>query len=786
MPPPQTFDEAWTAFLDLWPLARVRTMTLDEYTNANQSDAYIYWLEKHLDKVGSIWGGSAFKFGIYRRANFESTESSGGRIWGEKYAWQSKFGKTENEAFATVRSRIVEVIEAAQAGNFERIDQIDLANVLKWKIAFHYQDRDHPGVLPIFKKEMLFHHYRAIDPTAKYKDTPQSLLYAALLGRAEKGADVVAIGTALWQKWANDKAVRAWALPVGWLPQAALDALLSATTVASEAVEPSLETLLSNEELAEGDRLVLLVDGDVKAVGTLTAAEPSDHAWTQTLVDIPSGLLVQPTAQMRKLEPAEWAGIQSRLPKGKVDAAKVADSKPHDAIVSPAPEPSDAPPKDPPALEKPTPAQPCDPQNIILYGPPGTGKTYSTVRRALELILGAKSIAGLNDKALTALFRDHQSRGQIEFVTFHQSYGYEEFVEGLRPVLDTAEGGAVRYELHDGAFKRIALRAAAEGLVDGRSAFGGQTVEPLGPERRVQEALDRSSSGAASFAFTAQTRQFVLIIDEINRGNVSKILGELITLLEADKRLGARSELKLPLSYSPGHRFAVPPNLHVLGTMNTADRSIALMDVALRRRFTFEELMPKAAVIREVLGERGLDPGLVELTAELFDTLNHRIRFLYDRDHQLGHAYFLDVASLDGLRRVMVDKVIPLLQEYFYGAWAKICIVLGCPYDEAGRPLRKGHLVEKASGVLGYVAPMVRAEEFGEEATLGFDHDEYENRLDFIVDPGFKVGAIPRENLARTLLGVLDLKAEVHAQRVAALAPHPSATTPATDAESAD
>lgn len=472
-----------------------------------------------------------------------------------------------------------------------------------------------------------------------------------------------------------------------------------------------------------------------------------------------------------------------------------------------------------------------EPQNIILYGPPGTGKTYSTTRRALEL-LGEENIDGRELSELKSRFREYQEKGQIEFVTFHQSYGYEEFVEGLRPVLDDAEGEDVRYELHDGVFKRIALRAAEEGdfgilwnwlmeeikktdkyVVKSKSKSKGKDYqldaaprsdtiraeniiadgqqplhankknseelwknyrkdpEDLQPDNiqnivgtgvhgtamwivykclwelshspdRVQKALDDH----AQFKFPDSSKQYVLIIDEINRGNMSKILGELITLLEPDKRLGADNELKLRLPYSQAY-FGVPPNLHILGTMNTADRSIALMDVALRRRFTFEELMPDEEVIRKNLPN---DNPLTELVIELFNTLNKRIRFLYDRDHQLGHAYFLNVNSLEDLRLVFVNRVIPLLQEYFYGDWHKICIVLGCPYDEAGekRPSNE-------------YPPIIKAEKFREVDTLGFNHDEYEDRVDFFISPDFlKDEMTDDKTLALTFLGVLPDKSD--------------------------
>ena len=279
--------------------------------------------------------------------------------------------------------------------------------------------------------------------------------------------------------------------------------------------------------------------------------------------------------------------------------------------------------------------------NTILYGPPGTGKTWHTVTRGVAIVEDREvgELAQEDRVAVKRRFDEHRRAGRIEMVTFHQNTTYQDFVEGIRPVLaehsDTDAGSAqggdardIRYELSRGVFPRIAERAAAD--PDGR---------------------------------------YVLVIDEINRGNIAGIFGELITLIEDSKRIGRDDEAQVTL---PGSKteFGVPANLHVVGTMNTADRSIALLDTALRRRFVFEEMMPDASHPGISTDADGVD------CRELLAAMNRRITVLLDREHQIGHTYFLGVDTLAALASTFRTRILPLLQEYFYDDWEKIRAVL--------------------------------------------------------------------------------------------------------------
>jgi hypothetical protein len=238
-----------------------------------------------------------------------------------------------------------------------------------------------------------------------------------------------------------------------------------------------------------------------------------------------------------------------------------------------------------------------------------------------------------------------------EFVTFHQSYSYEDFVEGIKPEMGEAEGegesAQVRYTIEPGIFMRMVRRAMAD-----------------------------------------PTHSYALFIDEINRANISNVFGELITLLEPDKRMkfstttsewegGVRSKLPYTHSARPLESpFGVPDNLYVVGTMNTADRSIALLDLALRRRFTFDEIMPDPGLLATLPGPVVTEEGVEIQLDKLLDAINQRIEYLYDRDHAIGHSYLMNVKTFEDLERAFQQKILPLLQEYFYGDWHKIQLVL--------------------------------------------------------------------------------------------------------------
>ncbi|WP_456402148.1 McrB family protein [Persephonella sp.] len=405
------------------------------------------------------------------------------------------------------------------------------------------------------------------------------------------------------------------------------------------------------------------------------------------------------------------------------------------------------------------------PLNFILYGPPGTGKTYNTIRYAVAVIenkpveeleneikkeiekqtqenLTEDKIREKVEKEIKRRFEQYKSQGQIVFTTFHPSYAYEDFVEGLKA---ETNNGQVEYYIEDGVFKDICEKAKnniklPEKIGDLKVNVSCENIELINqkdqkiiiPKELINDFLryinndenkhneilkllskDEGNIGEqivdkiktkylASFIKryqnhikvilenikpnTDEKSNYVLIIDEINRGNIPSIFGELITLIEEDKRLGNDLGFTVKLPYSKKD-FGVPKNLYIIGTMNTADRSIALLDIALRRRFEFIEMMPQPEQLEGIKVKK--DDGSecdIELN-KLLEKINKEITKKLNRDHQIGHAYFMASAedsmiSLKELNRIFKNKIIPLLQEYFYDEWDKIKEVLN---DEKGR-----------------------------------------------------------------------------------------------------
>lgn len=445
-------------------------------------------------------------------------------------------------------------------------------------------------------------------------------------------------------------------------------------------------------------------------------------------------------------------------------------------------------------------------KNIILYGPPGTGKTYNTAIYTVAICDG-KSIDDLTDYDMVMTrYNELKAQNRVAFTTFHQSYGYEEFIEGIKPIVNENIDESVNdigYTIEPGIFKKFCDEASkkkivtndetpdisnarvwcvlldrageselkkkcfeegsvrigwkddpviieddTEGLtadakkmllyfqnemaigdvivvgrsnksIDGIGILTGEykfddndeeyprmrTVKWLmsGTEinlidmneghrlaRRSVYKLKRVTANdilslveiSDNLIIEDETKPYVFIIDEINRGNMSKIFGELITLIEDNKREGMSEEANAILPYSgrSSKAFSVPSNVYILGTMNTADRSIALMDTALRRRFKFIEMQPDADVLRAIGADKVIVDEIELDVAAMLDTINERISFLYDREHTIGHAFFTCLAqdnSIEKLASIFSKSVIPLLQEYFYEDYQKIQLVLG-------------------------------------------------------------------------------------------------------------
>ncbi|MEQ16876.1 endonuclease [Campylobacter jejuni] len=709
----QEMLDGFLNFQEVWTLEKVKNMTLEEYTNIKKDnpnrDDFTFWIESKLDNLGSIWGGSAFKFGIYRRNDESQKESSSGRLYSQNYAWIAKYGNNENEAFNNIKEKIIQIIQASQDNNLKTIEKIDFGDAIKWKIAFHYQDVKNIKIVNIFSKNVLdLISLNEFKEKLKIYQIHKKLLENKNLSLVKM---IENIAIPLWNKYGMDS-------------QNYIDKMKNL-----------FSEYLNKKKLDKNT-----INKYIQVIENISKEFLKENLYSCDLFSFDQNINKLNKNEEFKLKNSNGHNMYSSALN--YYRAFLIDYYEQDIFITERAQSEESNMK-------------IIPLNQILYGPPGTGKTYHTIDKALEIL--GENLESRDEKK--AKFDEYVRKGQIVFTTFHQSYGYEEFVEGIKPIIDNDENSQeVKYDVKDGIFKELCdkslknyiLSMQNENEIDldklifefanyiNQDFLNKGNEFPLENKVSIKKILlnfkdeyrsfslsgsikspqsltidiikrdylnfknkkilsfkdikpkydsqsDYHGNAIYYFMFFNKLKEFeniqnekfkikkeilksyIIIIDEINRGNVSKIFGELITLIEPSKRIGEKEELKVTLPYS-GEKFGVPKNVYIIGTMNTADRSITSLDTALRRRFEFVEMMPDVSKL-------SMDCEGINLQ-ELLKAINTRIEYLLDREKTIGHAFFVSVENLEDLKKVFQNKIIPLLQEYFYNDYALINAVL--------------------------------------------------------------------------------------------------------------
>ena len=916
-------------FLDYWPLEKLQKMTLEEYTDTKRENSFCYWLEHITRDVGSIVGGSSYKFGIYKRNSKGKIEQESNRISDGEYAWFKKYGEESKEqAFETVKDIIIKIAKAAKNNQLKDIDALDLGNAYKWKIVFLYGDYN---IIDIFNHDALktaaaYLGYQEEDQSYpalnKYilskKGDKDYFEFAKELWDAFSSLNILKSEFENWLKLKNDKDTGKVA---SYLK--AIDILVSNFKIAiyneddievleelykdlklhqkdingkyyysrsksygkggfySAAVGVYLEFLMQRDtdqtDSSDEERLITILKeigqhdsekfyafmeqilaklsvsaGDTRISYSLpkskkrigltigqklcTVIEPRKDKFRFRYFDTTNNekdwlkeansfeemakelntIIISAVNELNKTNKTGFEVYSSNsLEKSLFDKdyKKQIFYKAFNKEIKTNTMSSDL--------------------NQIFFGPPGTGKTYHTINEAIKIVDPVFYETYKNNRdqlkerfKLLLLNNENESLGQIGFTTFHQSFSYEDFIEGIKPIEPKEGDEYLKYKIQEGVFKKICRLASdslkavvvnsdslisltqedfdkshfykmslgnsqedddqdifdycienncisigfGEGLdftgkdekelkIFGREkglktypiqainlfknylkvnnyvviSRGNNYVRAIGKVVGEYEYLEESpfpnnptfnnfrkvewifndkeisakeiynknlsqqtiyklvkneikenffvkEKKVDNLKLPKNPKNFVLIIDEINRGNVSSIFGELITLIEKDKRAGTDEELSAILPYSK-KEFKVPQNVYIIGTMNTADRSIEALDTALRRRFSFREMPPEhqliatAGKLKESKGKIG-DIDVVRI----LEVINNRIEKLIDKDHKIGHSYFLNISTKDELKEAFKDKVIPLLEEYFFGDFGKISLILGSSF----------------------------------------------------------------------------------------------------------
>ena len=911
-------------FLEEWPIERLNTMPLEEYTNLDKT-SFCYWLEAITSDIGSIWGGSSYKFGIFKRRDTESENHDGVKAMSDGvYGWYGKYGSTRDEAFNKVKETIIEIATLSQNNTLAPIEDIDFGFSTKWKVAFLYSDYNLTNIFNI----------KALKTCANYlgyEDEDNSYIALNKYVLSQKGdEDYYDFSIRIWavfgnknsnanafEKWLKSKNKKnsgkvnsymraldlltnhfkidiyneddidvledlysdlnthqkeingkyyfekAKSYSKGGFYSAAVGSYIEfikeqdidfetpddeeqLVNLLSEIGHKDaisfyniMESILNELSISKGDnrvcynlpknKLLGLTIGQKYCVIIERKGKKNSFSYFDTLNNDKNWL-----KDAKNIEEIEFElGTIVRSAKNELIKTDKTGYGKHSSI----------------SLEKSlfdkdykkhifqkafnmaikTDTMSTD-LNQIFFGPPGTGKTYHTINEAIKIVDPDFYAEHKDDRdklkerfKLLLLNNDNEDSGQIGFTTFHQSFSYEDFIEGIKPIEPKKDDTYLKYEIQEGVFKKV-CRLASDSLdavnIDQDSlislspdeydkahfykmslgntqneednevydyciennlitigfgngldftgknekelrafgqdknldtfpinamnlfcnylkvddylviSYGNHYVRAIGKvigdyefreespfpnnsdwkhfrkvewlftdkkiaakeiynknlsqqtiykldKKEIKQDFFVKEKKADTHKLPKNPKNFVLIVDEINRGNVSSIFGELITLIEKDKRANKDEELSVILPYSKTE-FKVPHNVFIIGTMNTADRSIEALDTALRRRFSFREMPPIPNLILTE-GKLKNKEGMIDDidVVKILKTMNDRIEKLIDKDHKIGHSYFLDIESKDDLKSAFQDKVIPLLEEYFFGDFGKISLVLG-------------------------------------------------------------------------------------------------------------
>ena len=715
-------------FLSTWPLERMKEMAIDEYTNLNKDDSFCYWLEKKTEILGSIWGGSSFKFGIYKRRNtdreFEKNAISDG-----EYAWLDKYGKERDEAFNNVKNIIIDIIKKSQAGDFKAIDSIDLGNAIKWKIAHLYSDN---RILNVFSKEKLIEIAKKLSIEFEKKISFYNLQDLVLKQKSPE-EDYFTFAKRIWSLTANKEA-KYWLyspgeqavkweefynegiMAIGWDKLENLENYVDRKSILKALInnygggEDQPNNVSAIDDFCNGENKINVGDIVIAKKGTKNllgyGKVISDYYFDEERA------AYKHCREVKWLKKGVW-NVEDNLPPKTLTDIKLEKAQYLLNIMN-----GNTQTQEDNLVIKLLKYKP----QIILQGPPGTGKTREA-KRIAKALLGL----GENDSL--------EGNERFKLIQFHPSYSYEDFVRGI-VAKPNEEGSGIVYTAENkilGAFAKEAFnnwhkaqqstqtlkeeevfeafiehikeelaqsedykyplteavylfdaddkhfkykgdnwevhsnglnmnyaeikRIIESGVRDRQgvtklTTIGGQARQHASYFLRIVEKYYEFRENYKPTVDKIPLKNYVLVIDEINRANLSAVLGELIYALEY------RGEaVKSMYAIEGENNLILPPNLYIIGTMNTADRSVGHIDYAIRRRFAFVNILPKD--LTNELGDQ-FESALFAKVTNLFNT-NLSPEFKKE-EVQLGHSYFITKNTPIDIRWEYEIK--PILLEY--------------------------------------------------------------------------------------------------------------------------